>query len=151
MLKMITNLSRQPWSLELGASLGFGAWNLELLRPSVLSVFSVATPTPDSLSSWLVSATAVLSIAALVKQFVRKPPLEAEFLTRADFQTFHDKLERALTALETKLDTITDRLHDVRALVDRLDERTQHSHAWEPIIKHRRSKSTNPEPKIPTV
>ena len=86
----------------------------------------LAVTVPDAgLGAWLLSATAALSIAALAKQFMRKPPLEAEFLTRADFQNFQDKLDRSVNALSLKLDAVNDRLHDLRALVDRLDERTK--------------------------
>ena len=113
---------------------------------SVVNPASAPDPTSTSLGAWLLSATAALSIAALVKQFIRKPPLEAQFLSRAEFQTFQDKLDAALTALNTKLDTINNRLHEVRASVDRLDERTQHPHAWRPPIKHRRLKTANPAP-----
>src|SRR6185436_8768059 len=52
-------------------------------------------PVPDAthFGTWLMSATAVLSIAALGKQFVRKTPLEAQFLTRKDFAEFREKLD----------------------------------------------------------
>jgi len=93
----------------------------------------VAAPTANALGSWLISATAALSILALGKQFMRKTPIEAEFLTRREFQDFKDKdfaelrnrIEKSHESLANKLDTISDRLSDVGALVARVDERTK--------------------------
>jgi len=96
-------------------------------------------PVPDAthFGTWLMSATAVLSIAALGKQFVRKTPLEAQFLTRKDFAEFREKLDLDLSAiggkidrshdlLSHRLDVLSLRLDEVRSLVDRVDERTKH-------------------------
>jgi hypothetical protein len=94
-----------------------------------------AAPGASALGSWLISATAALSIVALGRQFIRKTPLEAEFLTKKEFNEFRDKVEgnfnslrdridHSHEALANKLDGITTRLHDVSSLVARLDERT---------------------------
>lgn len=93
----------------------------------------MAAPEATQFHQWLLSAFAVLSIAALVKQFARKPSIEAEFLTKAEFANFKDKdfadlrnrVDHSYQALANKLDSINDRLHEVRSLVDRLDERTK--------------------------
>lgn len=136
------------WCLALGASMDVETGRLEL-----------AAVNPGSeLGSWLVSATAALSIAALLKQFARKTPLEAEFLSRKEFNDFktkvdqefaslRDRIDNSFRSLADKLDAINNRLHDVRASVDRLDERTQTAHAWSPEIKQRRSTTKTPEPK----
>ena len=82
------------------------------------------------------SAAAALSIAALGKQFLRKRPLEAEFLTRKDFGDFREKLDLDLGAISGKIDRCHDglthrmdilgaRIDEVRSLVDRVDERTK--------------------------
>ena len=97
----------------------------------------VPSPEPAQFHQWLLSAFAVLSIAALVKQFARKTPIEAEFLTKREFADFKDKefadlrnrVDQSYQALANKLDFINDRLHEVRSLVDRLDERTKNLNA----------------------
>jgi hypothetical protein len=114
---------------------------------------------PSQIGTWLVSACAVLSAAALARQFTRKTPLEAEFLSRKEFTEFKDKVEQEFSslrdrmdssfrALSDKLDGINNRLHEVRSLVDRVDERTKHLHAWEPEIRIRSSSDRQiPNPK----
>lgn len=125
-----------------------GTGRSELSADFVPCVLSVANPGSE-LGSWLVSATAALSIAALLKQFARKTPLEAEFLSRKEFNDFktkvdqefaslRERIDNSFRSLADKLDAINNRLHDVRASVDRLDERTQQPHAWSPEIKQRR-------------
>ena len=94
-------------------------------------------PDPVHFTNWLASAAAVLSIVALGKQFVRKTPLEAQFLTRKEFTEFREKLDLDLSAIGGKIDRCHDllshrldvlslRLDEVRSLVDRVDERTKH-------------------------
>ena len=64
---------------------------------------------------------------------MRKTPLEAEFLTKREFQAFKDKdfadlrnrIENSHESLSTKLDSINTRLSEVGSLVARLDERTK--------------------------
>ncbi len=114
-----------------------------------VAAFCASALNPDqALGAWLLSATAALSLATLVKQLGRKTPLEAEFLSRKEFGEFKVKVEQEFTALRDrmddsfralsdKLDGINNRLHEVRSLVDRVDERTKHLHAWEPQIRHR--------------
>jgi len=94
-------------------------------------------PDPAHFTNWLVSATAALSIMALGKQFVRKTPLEAQFLTRKEFADFREKLDQDLNGISGKidrshdllshrLDVLSVRMDEVRSLVDRVDERTKH-------------------------
>ena len=104
-------------------------------------------PDPSHFTHWLVSATAALSLAALGKQFLRKTPLEAEFLTKKEFADFKNKLDQDFAAVHTKIDRCFDllssrlaelnqaaenrnavlheRINEVRSLVDRVDERTK--------------------------
>ena len=90
-------------------------------------------PTASALGSWLISAAAALSLFALGKQFMRKTPIEAEFLTKREFQDFKDKdfadlrnrIEHSHESLSNKLDSINSRLSEVGSLVARLDERTK--------------------------
>jgi len=104
-------------------------------------------PDPSQFRDWLLSAAAALSLAWLAKQFIRKPPIEAEFLTRQEFTLFKDKLERDFDATWGKLDRsfetlsrkleelesaeerraliLHDRIYELRGFVDRLDERTR--------------------------
>src|SRR5688572_13003749 len=102
-----------------------------------LAFFSqLSAPSANTFGAWLACAVAALSILALGKQFIRKTPIEAEFLTKKEFNEFRDKVETNFNslrdridhsheALATKLDSITTRLHDVSSLVARLDERTK--------------------------
>src|SRR5687767_9433463 len=96
----------------------------------------VAAPSANDLGSWLISAAAAPSIIALGTLFMRKTPIEAEFLTKKKFNEFRDKVETNFNSLrdridhshETlakKLDTLNDRLGDVRSSVDRVDESTK--------------------------
>jgi len=100
------------------------------------SLSQLPAPDPAHFTNWLVSATAALSLVALGKQFVRKTPLEAQFLTRKEFAEFREKLELDLNAnsvkidrsydlLSHRLDVLSVRLDEVRSLVDRVDERTK--------------------------
>lgn len=111
----------------------------------------VAAPSANALGSWLISATAALSIVALGRQFIRKTPIEAEFLTKKEFNEFRDKVETNFNSvrdridhshetLANKLDSINDRLHDVTSLVARLDERTKLSqtNSHEPLIPNKK-------------
>jgi hypothetical protein len=124
-------------------------------RPSVTSSvtlhalrFTLAElppPSPSSFGHWLISAFAALSVVVLAKQLGRKTPLEAEFLSRREFQEFKDKdfaelrhrVDNSFQSLSDKLDGINNRLHELRASVERMDERTKYLHAWESEIKPR--------------
>ena len=122
----------RTWFLMLGTYLVIGAWSLELQAASPF-LAEVPAPAGNALGSWLISATAALSILALGKQFMRKTPLEAEFLTKREFQDFKDKdfadlrnrIEHSHESLSNKLDSINTRLSEVGSLVARLDERTK--------------------------
>lgn len=104
-------------------------------------------PDPAHFTNWLVSAAAALSIAALGKQFVRKTPLETQFLTRKEFAEFREKLDLDLGAISLKidrshdllshrLDVLSTRIDEVRSLVDRVDERTK-------VSERRRPRASN--------
>ena len=113
-------------------------------------------PSPSAFGQWLLSAVAALSIVAVGKQFMRKTPIEAEFLTKREFQDFKDKefadlrnrIDHSHELLSNKLDGINTRLSDVGSLVARLDERTKvhavHSpstDSTESQIAHRKSQT----------
>ena len=100
-------------------------------------VADLPAPSAGGFGQWLISAVAALSIVALAKQFMRKMPIEAEFLTKKEFNEFRDKVDTNFTSLRdridnshqtlsNKLDTLNDRIADVRSSVDRVDERTRH-------------------------
>jgi hypothetical protein len=65
----------------------------------------IPTAPPGSIESWLVSAAAVVSLALLAKKlFIRKPPIEAEFVTKAEFRAFRENVQRELDGLRDKID-----------------------------------------------
>lgn len=107
---------------------------------------------PGSIESWLLPAAAVATIVVLgIKLFVRKPPLEAEFVTKEEFRLFRTPVERELTGLRDRIDSrhlqvlealdklradlvqegerraggIHKRLNDVESGLARVDERTR--------------------------
>lgn len=108
------------------------------MTPALAHILAeAAAPAASALGSWLISAAAVLSLFAVGKQFMRKTPLEAEFLTKKEFNEFRDKVDTNFSSLReridqshqtlsNKLDTLNDRIADVRSSVDRVDERTKH-------------------------
>src|SRR5205809_3803719 len=68
-------------------------------------LMQIPTPPPGAIESWLVSALAVVSMVVLAKKlFVRKPPIEAEFVSKAEFRTFRESVERDLNGLRDKID-----------------------------------------------
>ena len=68
-------------------------------------IAQLPVPPTGSIESWLISAAAVVSIALVAKKlFVRKPPIEAEFVTKAEFRTFRESVERDLNGLRDKID-----------------------------------------------
>ena len=87
---------------------------------------------PGALENWLVPATAVLSIFALVKKvFWPKTPEANPTAFKPELAHIHDKIDaRFLTTIE-KLDhlgtTIHDRLAKLESAVARLDERTRNT------------------------
>src|SRR5438128_1793515 len=63
------------------------------------------TPAPGSIEAWLISAAAVIAMLALGKKlFVRKPPIEAEFVSKAEFRMFRESVEREMNGLREKID-----------------------------------------------
>src|SRR2546421_11928201 len=65
----------------------------------------IPNPAPGAIESWVVSAAAVASLVLLGKKlFIRKPPIEAEFVSKAEFRTFRDSVERDLNSLRDKID-----------------------------------------------
>ena len=62
-------------------------------------------PPIGAIESWLLSAAAVLSMVVLAKKlFVRRPPIEAEFVSKIEFRMFRDSVERELDGLRDKID-----------------------------------------------
>ena len=65
----------------------------------------IPTPPAGAIESWLISAMAVVAMVVLVKNlFVRKPPIEAEFVTKSEFRIFRESVERELNGLRDKID-----------------------------------------------
>ena len=63
------------------------------------------SPPVGAIESWLISAAAVVAMIALGKKlFVRKPPIEAEFVSKAEFRLFRESVERELNGLREKID-----------------------------------------------
>jgi hypothetical protein len=58
-----------------------------------------------ALETWLLSAVAVVSMALMAKKLlVRKPPIEAEFVSKAEFRVFRERVEHDLNGLRDKID-----------------------------------------------
>ena len=69
----------------------------------ILSQFPI--PPAGAIESWLLSALAVVSmVLAGKKLFVRKPPIEAEFVSKEEFRLFRESVERELNGLRDKID-----------------------------------------------
>jgi hypothetical protein len=110
-------------------------------------------PATGEIEKWLISAAAVVSLVALGKKlFVRKPPIEAEFVTKAEFRLFRESVEREINGLRDRLDvrflnlaekieqmksellsagerrgsSIHRRINEMEAGLARVDERTRH-------------------------
>ena len=67
--------------------------------------FQIPSPPNGAIESWLISAAAVVSLVVLgMKLFVRKPPIEAEFVSKAEFRLFRESVERELNGLRDKID-----------------------------------------------
>ena len=69
---------------------------------------------------WLLSAFVVGSLVALgVKLFVRRTPLEAEFVTKEEFRIFRAAVERDLGGLRDRIDSrhlgVIERLDQLKA------------------------------------
>ena len=63
-------------------------------------------PTQSELTSWILAGASVLSLAAVIKSFIRKPPLEAEFVTKQELTD----LRHELRDLQTRTARIEGRL-----------------------------------------
>ena len=62
----------------------------------------IPLPPAGAIESWLLSGAAVIAMIALGKKlFVRKPPIEAEFVSKAEFRIFRESVERHLHTLVT--------------------------------------------------
>jgi hypothetical protein len=110
------------------------------------------TPATGAIESWLITAAAIASLVLLGKKlFIRKPPFEAEFVSKAEFRLFRENVERELNGLRDKIDarflnlgekiddmksellvagerrgsSIHRRISELEAGVARLDERTK--------------------------
>jgi hypothetical protein len=110
------------------------------------------TPPAGAIESWLICAVAVVSMIALGKKlFVRKPPIEAEFVSKTEFRMFRESVEHELDGLRDKIDarfaglgekieelkselltagerragSIHRRINDLEAGLARVDERTK--------------------------
>jgi hypothetical protein len=65
----------------------------------------IPNPPNGAIESWLITAAAVASLVLLGKKlFIRKPPIEAEFVSKAEFRTFRESVERDLNGLRDKID-----------------------------------------------
>ena len=80
----------------------------------------IPLPPAGAIESWLISAAAVVAMIALGKKlFVRKPPIEAEFVSKAEFRMFRENVERELNGLRDKIDArFLSRLLDDGSLAD---------------------------------
>ena len=115
-------------------------------------LMQIPAPPSGAIETWLLSAVAVVSIAAvMMKVFIRKPPIEAEFVSWAEFRRFREGVERELYALRDRIDarflnvvekmdqvkiellaegerragTLHQRLNDMESGLARVDERTK--------------------------
>ena len=85
-----------------------------------LFLSQIPSATPGSIEAWLIAAAAVGSLAVLGKQlFVRKPSIDAEFVTKAEFRAFREGVERDLNGLRDKIDarflTLVEKIDAVKA------------------------------------
>jgi hypothetical protein len=58
-----------------------------------------------AIETWLLCAAAIASLIVLaIKLFIRKPPIEAEFVSKAEFRAVRESVERELNGLRDKID-----------------------------------------------
>ena len=79
----------------------------------------IPTPQPGSIESWLFAAAAIASLVVLGKKlFLRRPPLEVEFVSKAEFRIFRETVERDLNALRDRIDarflTLTEKMDEIK-------------------------------------
>lgn len=77
----------------------------------------VPNATPTQIGEWLVSAAAVAVIFAALKViFIRRPSIDAEFVTKADHEkdmnTIKDDIENVRTQMRTDVDKIVAKLDE---------------------------------------
>jgi len=107
---------------------------------------------PGQLEAWLIPAVTVMGIVLLAKKlFIRKPAIEVEFVTKAEFQEFKKAVDEDMDSLRDKIDArffnlgekleeikseilssgerrgqgIHARINEIEASVARVDERTK--------------------------
>ena len=98
------------------------------------------TPRPGDTENFLWVFAALLLIASLLWGFRRRPPIEAEFVTKEEFKEFKNDVDAKITRLFDKLDeakaeilvagqrrstSIHERLNQLEAQAARIDERTR--------------------------
>lgn len=113
----------------------------------------IANASDAHLGAWIRDASIALGVVALViKLFVRKPAIEAEFVSKSEFLMVTNELKEHITDVRRRMDNeiryITERLDDMKAeimasgehrsikiherldtmtaMIARLDERTDH-------------------------
>src|SRR6266566_9808391 len=68
-------------------------------------LLQIPSPPTGAIETWLLCAAAVVSLIVLaMKLFVRKPPIEAEFVSKAEFRMFREGVEREMNGLRDKID-----------------------------------------------
>lgn len=107
---------------------------------------AIPQATRGEISSWIVGAAAVMSCAALFKSlFVRKPPIEAEFVKIEEFREFQAEVRHTLNGnygkISDKIDemkselliteerraiALHERINDISVKVAAINERTKH-------------------------
>jgi hypothetical protein len=113
------------------------------LAPILLS--QIPAPPAGALENWLVAAAGVASMFVLFKKVLgRKPPVESEFVSRAEFRNelngLRDKIDARFLNLGEKMEAIKDellaagerrgnsihrRLNELESGLARVDERTK--------------------------
>jgi hypothetical protein len=110
------------------------------------------TPAAGSIEQWLLAAAAIGYIVLIGKKlFVRKPPIEVDFVMKTEFHQFKTDTAAQIQKIENKMDTtflrladkledvkteilthgerrgasIHERLNEVESAVARIDERTR--------------------------
>jgi hypothetical protein len=72
---------------------------------SVTFLSQIPIPAPGAFESWLLAGASVMAMLVLGKKlFVRKPPIESEFVTKGEFRLFRESVERELDGLRDKID-----------------------------------------------
>ena len=116
-------------------------------------LLQLPVPANGAVETWLISAMAVASLVVMGRKlFVRKPPIEAEFVNKKEFQQANENVGRELTALRDRIDSrflglvekmeqlkselisagerrgqsIHSRLNELESGLARVDERTRH-------------------------